>query len=42
MELQAGGVPVGAFGDEEVAKVLHLPAGAAPLYLIPVGRPASK
>ena len=38
--LGLAGVPVGAFTDEEVAKVLSLPDGHAPLYLIPVGLPA--
>ncbi len=38
MDLAA--VPVGAFQDEKVAAILKLPAGAAPLYLIPVGQPA--
>lgn len=32
-------VPVGAFKDESVARVLELPANQKPLYLIPVGRP---
>ncbi len=29
---------VGAFDDDRVAQELHLPAGVAPLYLLPVGR----
>jgi len=33
-------VPVGAFDDEAVAKVLSLPADQAPLYIIPVGYPS--
>jgi SagB-type dehydrogenase family enzyme len=37
--LGLGAVPVGAFGDEAVAKVLSLPPEHAPLYLIPVGHP---
>jgi SagB-type dehydrogenase family enzyme len=37
--LGLGGVPVGAFDDEQVARALALPAGERPLYLIPVGRP---
>jgi len=36
-----GAVPVGAFGDQKVAEALSLPAEHAPLYLIPVGVPAS-
>ena len=36
--LGLGATPVGAFNDTEVARVLRLPAGEAPLYLIPVGR----
>jgi SagB-type dehydrogenase family enzyme len=31
-------VPIGAFDDDEVARVLELATGEAPLYLIPVGR----
>jgi hypothetical protein len=30
---------VGAFHDGKVAKVLMLPAGEAPLGLMPIGRP---
>jgi len=37
--LDLGGVPVGAFDDEEVRRVLGLPAGLTPLYLIPLGEP---
>ena len=33
-------VPIGAFDDDEVAAVLELPDGRAPLYLLPVGHPA--
>jgi SagB-type dehydrogenase family enzyme len=32
-------VVVGAFDDDEVARVLHLPAPVRPLMLMPVGRP---
>ena len=35
--LGLGSVPVGAFSDESVSKVLSLPAGCKPLYIIPVG-----
>ncbi len=33
------GVPVGAFGDRQVAHVLGLPPGLHPVYLIPLGLP---
>jgi nitroreductase len=33
-----GAVPVGAFDDEGVKRVLGLPAEEVPLYLIPVGK----
>ena len=36
--LDLAAVPIGAFVDSEVARVLSLPAGQAPLYLLPVGR----
>ncbi len=44
--LQAGAlglsaVPTGAFRDAEIARLLDLPEGSRPLYLIPVGRPAA-
>lgn len=38
--LGLGGVPVGAFDDLRVKRLLGLPANHAPLYLIPVGAPA--
>lgn len=38
--LGLGGVPMGAFSDEGVARVLGLPRGEVALYLIPVGHPA--
>ena len=38
--LGLGSVPVGAFRDEEVHKVLSLPKDHQPLYIIPVGYPA--
>ena len=31
------GTPVGAFSDEDLGLALQLPAGAVPVYLIPVG-----
>lgn len=37
--LELGGVPVGAFEDESLAKVLELPAGERVMYLLPVGKP---
>lgn len=36
--LGLGAVPVGAFYDDEVAKILKLGANEVPLYIIPVGR----
>ncbi|MGC2047598.1 MAG: SagB/ThcOx family dehydrogenase [Gallionella sp.] len=36
--LRLGATPVGAFNDEQVARLLRLPAGETPLYLIPVGK----
>lgn len=38
--LGLGGVPVGAFEDQRVARLLGLASGEAPLYLVPVGEPA--
>jgi SagB-type dehydrogenase family enzyme len=35
--LGLGSVPIGAFNDAELARVLGLPADHEPLYLIPVG-----
>lgn len=35
--LGLGSVSVGAFRDDEMAKVLSLPTGETPLYIIPVG-----
>lgn len=37
--LELGAVPVGAFYDDEVARVLALPEDQQPLYLILVGQP---
>jgi SagB-type dehydrogenase family enzyme len=37
--LRLGGVPIGAFHDDQVQAALSLPADHAPLYLIPVGHP---
>ena len=37
--LGLGAVPVGAFDDDAVRRVLGLPPEEVPLYLIPVGRP---
>lgn len=39
VSLGLGAVPVGAFDDAEIRRVLALADGEAPLYLIPVGRP---
>ncbi|MHC4094251.1 MAG: SagB/ThcOx family dehydrogenase [Planctomycetota bacterium] len=37
--LGLGGVPVGAFEDQKVAKVLKLPKAQRVLYLLPIGHP---
>ncbi len=37
--LGLGGVPIGAFYDDQVQRVLGLPADHQPLYVIPVGHP---
>lgn len=36
--MDLGAVTVGAFNDEQVAKILNMPEGEQPLYIIPVGR----
>jgi len=40
--LGLGGVPIGAFDDAGVRRVLNFPADHEPLYLIPIGPPASE
>jgi SagB-type dehydrogenase family enzyme len=37
--LGLGGVPIGAYEDDEVARVLKLPRGQRVLYLVSVGNP---
>jgi SagB-type dehydrogenase family enzyme len=37
--LGLGGVPVGAFDDQQLHTALQLPANETPLYLIPIGHP---
>ncbi|PIP67902.1 MAG: nitroreductase [Candidatus Omnitrophica bacterium CG22_combo_CG10-13_8_21_14_all_43_16] len=37
LSLGLGSVPIGAFNDEEVKKILSLPINHEPLYIIPVG-----
>lgn len=37
--LKLGAVPIGAFYDDDVTVVLHLPSNQSPLYLIPIGHP---
>ena len=37
VSLALGSVPVGSFNDDQVQKVLNLPANHEPLYLIPLG-----
>jgi SagB-type dehydrogenase family enzyme len=39
VSLGLDGVPVGAFSDEDLERVLQLAPGEVPLYLIPVGWP---
>jgi SagB-type dehydrogenase family enzyme len=36
--LGLGSVPIGAFKDEEVKKIVGLPKNEEPLYIVPVGR----
>jgi SagB-type dehydrogenase family enzyme len=38
--LGLGTCAVGAFEDEEISKLMGLPAGERPMYIMPVGRPA--
>lgn len=40
--LGLGATPVGAFDDAEVCRLLRLPDGETPLYLIPVGHKSSQ
>lgn len=40
VSLGLGAVPIGAFYDDQVQRVLGLPSDHEPLYLIPVGHPA--
>lgn len=42
VSLGLGSVAVGAFNDEDVRRVLALPAEEVPLYLIPVGEPLQR
>jgi SagB-type dehydrogenase family enzyme len=37
--LGLGGVPIGAFYDDQVQRALSLPSDHEPLYLIPIGHP---
>lgn len=39
VSLELGGVPIGAFDDAAVRRVLGLGSGETPLYLVPVGVP---
>lgn len=39
VSLNLGGVLIGAFNDDWLDKILRLPRGEEPLYLIPVGHP---
>jgi SagB-type dehydrogenase family enzyme len=38
VSLGLGAVPVGAFSDEEVKKIMNLPNEEEPMYLMPTGR----
>ncbi len=40
VSLDLGAVPIGAFRDSAVSRLLELPEREAPLYIIPVGHPA--
>jgi len=35
-------VPIGAFEDQKVKKVMNLPSNIEPLYIIPIGYPNVK
>lgn len=37
--LGLGSVPIGAFQDQYVKKVMNLPTNINPLYIIPIGYP---
>jgi SagB-type dehydrogenase family enzyme len=37
--LGLGAVPIGAFHDEQIEKLMKLPAGQLALYLVPIGQP---
>ncbi|MDF1500202.1 MAG: SagB/ThcOx family dehydrogenase [Anaerolineales bacterium] len=39
--LGLGSVPVGAFDDDQVSRLLRLPEDHAPLYLLPIGHPTA-
>lgn len=41
VSLDLGAVPMGAFEDEKLSHLLSLPTGLQPIYLIPIGHPAS-
>ena len=41
VSLGLAGVPVGAFDDDEVHRLLLMPEAERPVYLLPVGRPRS-
>lgn len=38
--LDLGGVPIGAFNDTAIQKVLSIPSDHQPFYLVPIGYPA--
>ena len=39
--LGLGGVPIGAFHEDQVVQALGLPPGQEPIYLVPVGEPSA-
>jgi SagB-type dehydrogenase family enzyme len=41
VSLGLGSVPIGAFADDEVARIVELPDGELPLYILPIGVPAT-
>ena len=42
VSLGLGSVPIGAFTDDEAARLLDLPDGEVVLYILPIGAPASR
>jgi SagB-type dehydrogenase family enzyme len=42
VSLELGTVVVGAFSDDRVRKLLQIPVTETPLYIMPIGKPASR